>query len=264
MRVIKLIRHCILFFSLLTSIAFADTSMNIPILCYHNLNPTKPGSMNLRPDVLEAQIKYLKDNGYTIIPLKDAVAYLEGKRNDLPAKPIVITADDGWQSVYKYMYPIVKKYNIPVTLFIYPATISEGKNAMTWDELKELQQTGLFDIQSHTVWHPNFKQEKKKRTAAEFDAFVTNQLVKSKQTLEEKMGKKITTLAWPFGIYDDYLENHAANAGYEMAFTIDYKPANRSHRAMAQPRFMIVESQSMNTFKGIVGTANKTVTYNNK
>ena len=66
-------------------------------------------------------MKWIKDNGFTVIPLTEAVAYLQGKRASLPAKSIVITADDGWESDYTYMFPIIKKYNIPITLFIYSA-----------------------------------------------------------------------------------------------------------------------------------------------
>lgn len=152
---LTVIKRCVfgMMLIVLAQTAWAAESLNIPVLCYHNLNPTKPGSMNLTPARFESQIKWLKDNGFTIIPLKEAVDYLQGKRDSLPPKAVVVTADDGWKSVYTYMYPIVKKYQIPVTLFIYPQTISTGKNAMTWDELKELQHTGLFDIQSHTYSH---------------------------------------------------------------------------------------------------------------
>lgn len=249
----------LLYFLLMTfscAILAANHTINIPILCYHNFNPVKPGSMNLTPQRLEAQLKWLKDNGYTIIPLKEAVAYLKGERATLPTKSVVITADDGWQSVYTYMLPIVKKYNIPVTLFIYPQTISQGKHAMTWEELKELQRTGLFDIQGHTYWHPNFKQEKRRLSPAEYDKFVTVQLVKSKKILEEKLGTPVTLLAWPFGIYDNYLEQQAEKAGYTMAFSIDARTANKNYAPMAQPRFMIIESQSMKNFAAIVNGAN--------
>lgn len=238
------------------SLASDKDKVNIPILCYHNLNPTTKGSMNMTPQKFEAEIKWIKDNGYTIIPLKDAVAYLQGKRDSLPEKSVVVTFDDGWQSAYTYLYPIAKKYNMPITLFIYPQTISVGKNAMTWEELKKLQQTGLFDIQGHTNWHPNFKQEKKHLSADAYDKFVKSQLVNSKKILEEKMGTPVTLLAWPFGIYDAYLEKQAADAGYEMAFTIDARPANRGDRPMAQPRFMIIDGQTMQTFAGIVKRAN--------
>lgn len=233
-----------------------DSSINIPILVYHNFNPTVPGSMNLTPQKLEQQIKWLKDNGYNIVPLKEVVEYLQGKRPSLPPKSVVITADDGWESVYTYMYPIVKKYNIPVTLFIYPSTISVGKHAMTWEQLKELQNTGLFDIEDHTYWHPDFIQEKKRLSQTQYEKFVKVQLVNSKRILENKLGIKVTLLAWPYGIYDDYLEQEAQKAGYVMAFSIDDHTANRSYHRMAQPRFMIMEKRSMKTFANIVNSAN--------
>src|SRR5262245_39675249 len=105
---------------LISDVTFAADTIHIPILCYHNFNPTVTGSMKLTPQRFKAQLKWLKKNGFTVIPLKQAVKYLQGKRISLPAKPVVITVDDGWQSVYKYMYPLVRKYKIPVTLFIFP------------------------------------------------------------------------------------------------------------------------------------------------
>jgi len=237
---------------MLSSIAWADKANDISILCYHNLNPTTHGDMNLTPAKFESQIQWIRDHGYTVIPLKQVVEYLQGKTDSLPPKSVVITADDGWKSNYTYLYPIVKKYQIPVTLFIYPGTISEGKHAMTWDELKELQQSGYFDIQAHTYSHPNFKQEQKRLSPEAYQRFVDNELIKSKKILEEKLGIKITLLAWPFGIYNPDLEQAAQKAGYIMAFTIDARPANRNFRPMAQPRFMIVDSENMKIFAYIV------------
>jgi peptidoglycan/xylan/chitin deacetylase (PgdA/CDA1 family) len=235
-----------------TSIAFAATQTNIPILCYHNFSPTVPGSMNMTPQQFETQLIWLNTHGFTVIPLKEAVEFLQGKRASLPPKSIVITVDDGWQSVYTYLYPIVKKYQIPVTLFIFSQTISVGKNALTWDELKELQNTGLFDIQGHTDSHPNFKVAKKSFSTEKYNKFVTRELEYSKKILEKKLGHPIIFLAWPFGIYNSDLEDAAQNAGYTMAFTIDARTAKKSDRAMAEPRFMIIASQSMKTFQWIV------------
>lgn len=246
------------FMCTLSSIVMADQSINIPIFCYHNLNPVKPGTMNMTPQKFESQIKWLIDNGYHIIPLKEAVEYLQDKRATLPSKSVVITADDGWKSVYTYMAPIIKKYKIPVTLFIYPQTISKGKNAMTWDQLKELYQTGLFDIQSHTYDHPNFKIAKRNMSETKYANYVRNQLVNSKKILEDKLQLKIDYLAWPFGIYNDYLQKAAADAGYSMAFSIDARSANRSFKPTAQPRYMIIDKLSDKTVQAIAKTATAT------
>lgn len=234
--------------------ATANDSVRVPILAYHNFDPSVPGEMTLSPARFEEQLIWLKENGYTVIPLQELVSYLQGKTSSIPEKSVVITADDGRLSVYKYMWPLARKYNVPVTLFIYPTSISNASYAMTWEQLKELQQTGLFDIQGHTYWHPNFKQEKKRLSAAEYQKLVDAQLITSKKIIDKKLGTDITLLAWPFGIYDDYLGQEASKAGYVMAFSIDGKPAQKSEPAMSQPRYMIVAGQSMKTFASIVNT----------
>ncbi len=54
--------------------------LQIPILTYHNFEPVKSGIVTINTAKFEEQLKYIKDHGYTVIPLKDAVAYLQGKK----------------------------------------------------------------------------------------------------------------------------------------------------------------------------------------
>lgn len=232
--------------------AFADAPSMIPILAYHNMDPVKKGSMTVSTARFTEQMAYLKNNGYTVIPLKEAVQYLQGKIASIPAKPVVITADDGREAVYKYMMPIIQKYHYPVTLFIFPSVISHAPWALTWEQLKTLQNTGLFDIQDHTYSHPNFKQEKRHLSPTAFAKAVHYELVTSKNVLDQRLGTQVTLLAWPFGIYNMEVENAAANAGYTMAFSIDYRCATKSDKPMAVPRYMILQTQSMNLFKAMV------------
>jgi peptidoglycan/xylan/chitin deacetylase (PgdA/CDA1 family) len=250
--IICVVKSLLLALCLFSPIVVADTAITVPILTYHNFDPAGPGSMTIGTKEFEAQLKWLKDNGYTVIPLKDLVSYLQGTGAAIPAKSVVITADDGKKSVYKYMLPLVRKYKIPVTLFVYPSSISNASYAMTWAELKELQDTGLFDIQGHTYWHPNFKQEKKRLSVEEYHKLVDTQLAKSKKVLDEKLNTKVTLLAWPYGIYDAYLEQQARKAGYVMAFSIDARNANKSENMMSQPRYLITAPQSMQAFADIV------------
>jgi peptidoglycan/xylan/chitin deacetylase (PgdA/CDA1 family) len=133
----------------------------------------------------------------------------------------------------------MKRFHIPVTLFIYPSAISNANYAMTWEQLAEIKASGLADIQSHTYWHPNFNIEKKRLTPAAYEKFVQDQLVKSKAVLEQKFGGKVDLLAWPFGIHDPELERAAQAAGYVAAFTIDRRPVTRADKLMALPRFIV-------------------------
>ncbi len=163
------------------------TAQPVPILLYHRFGPTPADSMTVTDDVFLSHLEYLKANGYTVIPLKQLVESIL-RKDPKPAKSVAIVADDGHKSIYTNMLPIVRKYRIPVTLFIYPSAISNASYAMSWEELRELQKSGLFDIQSHTFWHPNFKKEKKRLGTQEYEQFVRMQLVKSKAKPEKELG----------------------------------------------------------------------------
>lgn len=232
--------------------ALAADNVSVPVLAYHRFGATVPDSMTVTTNSFAAQLQWLKDNHYTVIPLRTLVNYLSGQGEAPPEKSVVITADDGHKSVYTDMLPLVKKYNIPVTLFIYPSAISNASYALTWQQIQEMQKTGLFDVQSHTYWHPNFKKEKKKQTPEEYQKFVENQMVKSKNTLEKKAGDKVDILAWPFGIYDEELEKAAQNAGYIEAYSIDNKSARKGDNAMAIPRFLMINAYGVKGLETIV------------
>jgi peptidoglycan/xylan/chitin deacetylase (PgdA/CDA1 family) len=234
--------------------AAAEDQVGVPVLCYHRFGPTVPDGMTVTTKVFAEQMKWLKDNGYTVIPLRTLVSYLRGEGPAPPAKSVVITVDDGHKTVLSDMLPIVKQYNMPVTLFLYPSCISNkhAPYAMTWEQIQALQQTGLFDMQGHTFWHPNFKKDKKKMKPEEYVKSVQTQLVKSKAVLEKKLGAKIEYMAWPFGIYDDYLESEAQKAGYVAAFSIDRRFASKSEKMMSQPRYLMTNGDGVKNFAAIV------------
>lgn len=223
----------------------------IPVLCYHRCGAEVKDSMTVKTQDFASQLGWLIKNGYTVISLDTAARYIKGELKSIPAKSIVITADDGHKSVYSDMAPIIKKYKVPVTLFIYPSAISNAKYAMTWDQLRELEATKLFHVESHTYWHPNFKREKKALSLEEYAKSVHTQLYKSKATLETKMGHKIKYLAWPFGIYDQDLLVKAKEAGYDMAFSIDNHHMKAGIDNMAQPRYMIIDGYNLKRLESI-------------
>jgi len=230
----------------------ADEPVAVPILTYHRFGPTLADGMTVTTKVFESHLKWLKEHGYKVIPLRILVNYLRGEGPPPPPKSVVITADDAHKTVYTEMYPLVRQYQVPVTLFIYPSAVSNASYAMTWEQLQELKKTGLFDMQSHTFWHPNFKKEKQKLKPEEYRKLVDTQLRKSKVSLEKRFGTTVDLLAWPFGIYDEELEKAAAAAGYVAAFSIDRRHASKSERIMAQPRYLMVNADDLKRFAAIV------------
>jgi peptidoglycan/xylan/chitin deacetylase (PgdA/CDA1 family) len=225
----------------------------IPILVYHRFGPVVTDSMTVTTRQFESHVKYLIETHYTIIPLRQLVDYHLGRRKSLPCRSVAITVDDGHKSVYTALSSLVKKYQIPVTLFLYPSAISNASYAMTWNQLREIKTSGLFDFQSHTYWHPNFKNERKKLRSPDYENFVEMQLKESKEKLERELGIQVDMLAWPFGIYDEYLIRKAVGAGYVSAFTIERFHTKASDPVMALPRYLITDADKGKAFARILG-----------
>ena len=189
------------------------------------------------------QLELLRKNHFSVIPLADFVAWRFGKGPAPPPRSVILTLDDGHVSVYREARTLLIKNEIPVTLFIYPSCISRAPYAMTWKQLLELAATPYFIVESHTFWHPNFKQDSKKLDQAAYAASIDMQLRRSKVVLEEHLKRPIDFLAWPFGIYDPYLIDRAGATGYQAGFTIECRAATVSDPLLALPRCLVTDNE---------------------
>jgi len=230
---------------------------DVSILAYHRFGRTVNDSMTVRTAAFRTQLDYLKEHHHPVIPLRTLISYLQGRSPAPPAGAVVITVDDGHQSVVTEMLPLVREYNVPVTLFIYPSAISNASYAMTWQQIDALRKTGLFDIQSHTYWHPNFRTEKRRLSATAYQTFATMQLVKPITVIESKLGVRPDLIAWPFGIYDDELIGVARQAGYAAGFTLDHRLVTPRERLMALPRFLVTDSPALRHFTSMLPQVNR-------
>lgn len=232
--------------------AAQETGPRIPILLYHRFGPIAADSMTVTTAVFESHLKYLQEHGYVVIPLRDLVAHRLGKAPPPPDCSVAIAVDDGHRSVHAEMHPLILQYRVPVTLFVYPSAISNASYAMTWEQLRELARSGLYDIQSHTYWHPNFKTEKRQRTPQDYARFADTQLVRAKEKLEKTLGSPVDMLAWPFGIYDADLMRRAAQAGYVATFTIERRHTAPADHMLAMPRYLITDSNRGKAFERLL------------
>lgn len=221
------------------------------ILVYHRFGAIA-ASTTVSDVALDEQLAWLAAHA-RVGPLRAVIAGLHSGATERPC--VAITADDGHRSVYSDLYPRILHYRLPVTLFIYPSAISNASYALTWQQLNEMVASGLVDVQSHTYWHPNFHQERARRSPADYHDFVDVQLVRSKQVLEARIGRPVEMLAWPFEIHDEDLEAAAIRAGYAAAFTLGNRAATAASDVMALPRFWISDGDRSARLATIVGRA---------
>jgi peptidoglycan/xylan/chitin deacetylase (PgdA/CDA1 family) len=234
----------------------SQKQVQVSVLVYHRFGPTVSDGMTVRTTAFRSQLDYLRAHHHPVIPLRSLISFLQGHAPAPPPGAVVITADDGHRSVMTEMLPLVREYNAPVTLFIYPSAISNASYAMTWEQLAALHKTGLFDIQSHTYWHPNFRIEKRRLSPSAYRTFVTMQLVKPITVIQRRLGIRPELLGWPFGIYDEELIGMAREAGYVAAFTLDHRLVTPRENIMALPRFLVTGSPTSRTFAAMLPPVN--------
>jgi peptidoglycan/xylan/chitin deacetylase (PgdA/CDA1 family) len=210
------------------------------ILVYHRFATNVADSMTVRVTTFRTQLGYLQQHHYPVITLRALVDCLNNGAA-VPARAVVITADDGHTSVFTDMLPLAREFDVPVTLFVYPSAISNASYALTWEQLSALRRTGRFDIQSHTYWHPNFKIERRRLGPEAYRAFATVQLARARTVIRDRVGAEPDLVAWPFGIYDDQLIAIARDVGYKAGFTLGRRVVTSPDAIMALPRFLVTD-----------------------
>lgn len=188
--------------------------LRVPVLLYHHIEPIplaqKEGHAQLTvdPAIFERQMKYLVDHGYQTISAEKLATALVNHA-ELP-KSVVVTIDDGYIDTYTYAFPIAKKYNITLNIMI-PTGLIGNTGYLTWDNLHELNNSGMVNLYDHTWSHFSLPGGDLKKKEME--------IMTGKQQLEEKLGKPQTIFTYPYGSYDGKTIEILKKNGFIAAFT---------------------------------------------
>lgn len=189
----------------------AAARLRVPILVYHNVAPLHPGEtreqreFDIEPAMFEAEMRTIRDEGYTVISLRALVDALTGG-SPVPARSVVITFDDGWQTQFAHAFPVLVRMGYTATFFVFTAPIGRRSEFMTWKELQEMQAAGMT-IGSHSRTHPYLN-----KTPA-----LKNELSGSRKDIERQIGTTPAFFAYPFGEKADSLKVAVRDAGYRAA-----------------------------------------------
>jgi len=205
---------------------------DVPVLNYHKVDMLNH-ALSVSPQEFEEQMEYLYKNDYKTITPDQLMAYLKyGK--ELPDKPILITFDDGYLDNYTNAYPIMKKYGFTGTIFIVTNQVGHDPGFMTWDQIREMQQTGIV-FGSHTVNHKSLTSLTKEQ--------IMDELIQSRDEIARQLGKKPKYFAYPTGTYNSEIEDMVRSAGYKAAFTIQYGEVGGGSDLYALERIPIFKGQ---------------------
>jgi peptidoglycan/xylan/chitin deacetylase (PgdA/CDA1 family) len=212
--------------------AVVDQTAQVIVFGWHRfVDKVRRPDTEITPQDFEKQMQELKDHGISVIGMQDFLAWKRSEKS-IPPRSAVLTFDDGWKSQYEVGWPILKKFGYPVTLFIYTEGVRGGHfgggEAMTWEMLAEMRDAGA-DIQAHSATHqdlrkPYDKVAKKKLSPPEYDQWLQNEIVGSKQLLEQRLGIKVNCFAVPYGFYNEKIKETCKAAGYDAVFTVYGQP----------------------------------------
>ncbi|UOO76767.1 poly-beta-1,6-N-acetyl-D-glucosamine N-deacetylase PgaB [Neisseria sp. Dent CA1/247] len=240
------------------------------VMCYHDVidnNQPPPVFVEDKKDEMQGEIRrsyfpqtitverltahfnWLRDNGYTPVSFKQIEEARAG-RGKLPPKPVLLTFDDGYISFYTKIYPLLKAFNYPAVyalvtgwLEVPPGgTIAYGKKKLprsafiTWDQVREMQKSGLIEIASHThdlhhsvIGNPYGSQfaamfpayrNGRYETKAEYEQRIRNDLQRSVDLIVKHTGTRPNVLVWPYGQFSQTAQKIAHSVGLVNDFTL--------------------------------------------
>lgn len=204
----------------------------VPVIMYHDVVDQKEIFFDLTTSEFKRQIARLRELGLQPVTLADLVAHLRDGA-PLPERPIALTFDDGTPGLKSRVLPLLQEYGYPATFFVHTGYVgvkSPSKDHLTWDELREIEATGLVTVMPHTVTHPlDLKLLS--------DEQLERELVDSKAAVERELGHPAPHFAFPSEPGDERVAEALEAAGYEAAWNeqraVDACPADR----FALPRF---------------------------
>jgi peptidoglycan/xylan/chitin deacetylase (PgdA/CDA1 family) len=198
----------------------------VPILLYHHVSPDR----EITPEAFEAQLLFLLGAGFQALSLDELATRLAGGE-PLPAKAFAVTFDDGYLDNWVYAYPILRRLEVPATIFLITDRVENHKKPrpldslsdtktherdpggfLSWAEVREMQKSGLVSFGSHTRTHRGFVRRERFRDLGD-------ELRGSKARIEKETGRPCRHLAWPWGDYARSWLGLVRACGYQTAHT---------------------------------------------
>jgi biofilm PGA synthesis lipoprotein PgaB len=253
---------------------YANDGQSFRVLCYHDARDNLRDSFQTWPErgalettTLIEQFEWLRENGYHMVSLDDILASRNGGAK-LPSKPVLLTFDDGYLSMYMRIFPLLKLFNYPAVIGLVGEWLNENKegnvfygdrwvsreNFVTWPQVREMVASGLVEVASHShslhkgarsnrqgslpsaaitrIYNP---QTRHYENDAEYINRLRTDLAKNSDMIAKETGKKPRAMIWPYGAYNTLAVQAAESEGMPIAMTLE-PGANTLNHALSRIR----------------------------
>lgn len=191
---------------------------DVPVVMYHHIteNPKRAGKYVILKSELERDFDLIKEKGYSTVTVSDLIDYVDGKK-DLPEKIIMLTFDDGFESVRELAWPLLKERSMKAVLSVVGSiteTYAENRDRninyayLNWDDIRELHESGDFEIQNHTYDMHNIGSGGRKglsrksgESPVDYEVALKDDLSRMQSLLKNLSGVDATAVAYPYGSY---------------------------------------------------------------
>lgn len=207
----------------------------LPILLYHNINP-KISRYGITPDEFESDLKFLSQNGYTAITMTQLIGFVYCGE-ELPAKPVILSFDDGYYNNYVYAFPLLKKYHTKMVFSIIGKRTDDFSQKpsnnlsyahVTWAELNEMIASGLVEVQNHTYNLHEISggrtgcMQKPGETLVHYEKVLTDDIGRLQNEITSNTGCSPNTFVYPYGKLTENTDSILKKMGFQATLTCDY------------------------------------------
>jgi peptidoglycan/xylan/chitin deacetylase (PgdA/CDA1 family) len=223
----------------------------LSILMYHRVaasGAARTAPYRVTPSMLDEQLAYLREAGFRSVTLGEWLGAIRNKR-PLPGRAVALTFDDGYEDFAAEAWPLLHRYGFTATVFVvaghvgawnaWDAIFGERLRLMDWEALRDLAARGVA-IGSHSVTHRPLT------SLSTPDLF--DELQSSRQLIEDRLDRAVTTFAYPYGDFDGAVQDAARRAGYAAAVTCRPAHSAVSDRPWTLPRFEVSPDDTLQQF----------------
>lgn len=213
--------------ALMDALATVDPALAtvIPVLLYHGVAPDSPPALRpwvMHPDRFAAHLDLIVDRGLTPLTVSELVDAYRGER-ELPARPVVITFDDGLADFAEHAWPALRARDLVATHYVVAGAVGgraewlaamcggEAPPMLTGEQIRQLDAEGC-EIGAHSLTHPELDTLRRRGIADEVEL--------SRRELSTVLRKPVRSFAYPHGYHDARVRAAVARAGYDSAAAV--------------------------------------------